>query len=131
MAGNGITQSIYDRVANSFDGVTRQELKTSLNLTVDQVRCRTNDLVKAGKLVVIGDDLGVARYYVNKEEKKVKAAAPKETPSTSTQAWDHLIQEAQQRGFAQGYEAGSQASQRAAYELGKNAVIRKLTELLA
>lgn len=131
MAGSGITRSIYDRVINSFDGMTRQELKSSLNLTSDQVRCRTNDLVKAGKLVVVNDDLGVSRYYANREEKEMKPAIKEPVATPSTKAWDQLIQEAEQRGFAKGYTVGVQEAQRAAYELGKSAVISKLTAVLS
>jgi flagellar biosynthesis/type III secretory pathway protein FliH len=127
MAGSGITQSIYERVVKSADGMTRQELKASLSLTPDQVRCRTNDLVRAGKLEVKNDDLGVPRYYAKEEKMEEKVVEP----STTEKAWDHLIQEAQQRGFAQGYAAGAEASQRAAYNQGKSDTIRRLTELLS
>ena len=45
-------------------------------------------------------------------------------------AWETLVEEAEQRGFAKGYATGVQEAQRAAYELGKSSVISKLTEIL-
>lgn len=128
MAGSGITQSIYERVVNSFDGMTRQELKTSLNLTADQVRCRTNDLVKAGKLVVMNDEQGVPRYY-DRQEEKVETSTEIGDPSIKG-----MISGAEQsgynKGFAQGYALGLKEVQRQAYEEGKEAVFEKLRALL-
>lgn len=127
MAGSGITQSIYERVVKSADGMTRQELKASLSLTPDQVRCRTNDLVRAGKLEVKNDDLGVPRYYAKEEKMEEKVV---ETSAT-VKNWEHLIQEAEQRGFTRGYAAGVLTSHREAYSQGKSDTIRRLTELLS
>lgn len=140
MAGSGITQAIYDRVVNSFDGMTRQELKTSLNLTSDQVRCRTNDLVKAGKLVVMNDEQGVPRYYDVQEKKMdITEAQAKDTPEIMTEIGDSitksLIRGAEQsgfdKGFSRGYATGVKESQREAYEAGKRAVLKKLEALLS
>lgn len=130
MAGSGITQSIYDRVVNSFDGMTRQELKTSLNLTADQVRCRTNDLVKAGKLVVMNDEQGVPRYY-DVQEKKMEKTEDTVIDTAVNKAWAHIAEEAEQRGFSRGYATGVKESQREAYEAGKRAVLKKLEALLS
>ena len=49
-------------------------------------------------------------------------------------AFGDLVRQAEEsgynRGFAKGYAAGLQESQREAYEDGKKAVVRKLTEML-
>lgn len=49
-------------------------------------------------------------------------------------AFGDLVRQAEEsgynRGFAKGYAAGLQESQREAYEDGKKAVVRKLTEIL-
>jgi len=123
MAGSGITQSIYERVNTAYDGVTRAELIQSLGFTPDQVRCRTNDLVKQGRIVVKTDEnLGVTRYYpTDVKEESAATYAPQET-STNDQKFN--------QGFAQGYALGLQESQRQAYEEGKAAVFEKLRALL-
>lgn len=52
------------------------------------------------------------------------------TPRPATQAWDHLVREAEERGFARGYVAGCRTHQRAAFDEGKRSVVRKLEVLL-
>lgn len=117
MAGNGITQSIYERVNSAYDGITRTELIRSLGFTADQVRCRTNDLVRQGKIVVKTDEkLGVTRYYPSGE-----AQMPTYTPADD---------KGFNQGFAQGYALGLKEAQRQAYEEGKAAVFEKLRALL-
>lgn len=51
-------------------------------------------------------------------------------PSKTVGAWGTLVEEAEERGFAKGYAVGVQEAQRAAYELGKESVISKLTGIL-
>ena len=137
MAGSGITHSIYDRINVAYDGITRTELIKSLGLKPDQVRCRTNDLVRDGRVEVRTDEYGVSRYYPATQ----KAKAPEQpvnkptylvnnTPTTSTKAWDTLVHEAELRGFAKGYSAGLKENSRQAYEDGKVAVLDKLKAFL-
>lgn len=119
MAGSGITQSIYERVNTAYDGITRAELIQSLGFTPDQVRCRTNDLVKQGRIVVKTDEnLGVTRYYPTGVKEELQDYAKASADKGFNQ------------GFAQGYALGLQESQRQAYEEGKAAVFEKLRALL-
>ena len=135
MAGNGIIHSIYDRINVAYDGITRTELVQSLGLKPDQVRCRTNDLVRDGRVEVRTDEYGVSRYYPSaKKTAEPPASKPtysvNNTPAPSTKAWDTLVHEAELRGFANGYSAGLKESSRQAYEDGKLAVFTKLKALL-
>jgi len=121
MAGSGVTQSIYERVNTAYDGITRAELIQSLGLTADQVRCRTNDLVRQGRIDVKTDEkLGVTRYYPASEP-PAATYAPSET-SANNKEFNY--------GFAQGYALGLKESQRQAYEEGKAAVFEKLRAIL-
>lgn len=121
MAGSGVTQSIYERVNTAYDGITRAELIQSLGFTADQVRCRTNDLVKQGKIVMKTDEkLGVTRYYPSSDPQATTFTPP--VTSANNKEFNY--------GFAQGYALGLKESQRQAYEEGKAAVLEKLRALL-
>lgn len=127
--------------------VTRQEIVKGTKLRNDQVRKATNDMLKKGKLETEVDAMGVTYYKVSsgKATAQVEREWPTLTssnaelhdklrdhkPTKTTKAWDTLVQEAEQRGFAQGYTEGVKLSQRHAYEDGKRAVIEKLGALLS
>jgi flagellar biosynthesis/type III secretory pathway protein FliH len=105
-------------------------------------------LYKEGRVNRAMDANGIQHYNITEKGKQHLAKelkggtsvikplpAPKETiqprANKTTEAWSNLVEEAEQRGFAKGYEQGVQAAQRAAYEQGKSSVIRKLTEFLS
>lgn len=144
------TTVIQDYVKSRSLPVTRQEIISGTMLSKDQVRKATNEMVLRGKLATEMDDMGVTRYMSPEENMRQIAEAgftldelevSKETidkivastfkPRKAEQAWGTLVEEAEARGFAKGYSVGVQEAQRAAYELGKSAVISKLTAVLS
>lgn len=157
----GPMRVITEYVKSRTLSVTRQEIIKGTGLAQDQVRKATNQLVAKGRLTTETDDLGVTRYLmVNENAESKKKAWPsvtlisdntelydklqdstikvKDRPNTPWRevtthptAWNSLVAEAEQRGFAKGYTKGLQEAQREAYEDGKRAVITKLEALLA
>lgn len=71
------------------------------------------------------DEVGVSKETI------YKVASSVHKPTKTENAWGTLVEEAEARGFAKGYAVGVQEAQRAAYELGKSAVISKLTAVLS
>lgn len=140
------THIVLDYVKSRTLSVTRQEIIKGTGLAADQVRKATNQLVAKGSLATELDNVGVT-YYMTPEAnmKKVRQEPPvlvsnnaelydqiKDYKPTKTEhAWDTLVEEAEQRGFAKGYAVGIQEAQRAAYADGKKAVINKLEALLS
>ena len=131
---------IMEYVNNRVLPPTRREIIRGTGLSAPQVRKATNDLVHKGKLSVAYDKQGVATYTT----KKMAVVAPKtisvvskavwkedNQPKPTTTAWTTMVEEAEQRGFAKGYAEGVKSSQRQAYADGKEAVIKKLAELLS
>lgn len=118
----------------------------------DVVRKALHYLHKEGRVSRKTDDNGIVTYkttpqgqaWLKGESTSVikPSVAPKAQeippvektewkPSASrNEAWAHLIEEAEQRGFAKGYSVGVQEAQRAAYEQGKAHAARKLVELI-
>lgn len=143
------TTVIQDYVKNRALPVTRQEIISGTDLSKDQVRKATNEMVLRGRLATEMDAMGVTRYLTPEANLKVAEASftldevgvSKETiykvassihkPTKTESAWDTLVGEAEQRGFAKGYSVGVQEVHRAAYNQGKSDVIRRLTELLS
>lgn len=144
------TTVIQDYVKNRSLPVTRQEIISGTMLSKDQVRKATNDLVLRGRLATELDEMGVTRYLSPEENMKQAEAlivmdelegvskeaidavvASIHKPRKVDQAWGTLVEEAEERGFAKGYAVGVQEAQRAAYELGKRAVLNKLESLLS
>ena len=139
------TGKILQTLDRSF-GLTRAELANRLGESRDTIRKTLHYLLKDERIArVIGDD-GVEVYNITETGKaaltKEIAQAGLEEPmpkvwkeetsviKNSHGAWETLVAEAEQRGFAQGYATGVQEAQRAAYELGKEAVISKLVGVL-
>lgn len=77
------------------------------------------------KLDISMDEMGFTQEQIDNLTNKLLYARPKQ------HAWGVLVEEAEQRGFAKGYATGVQEAQRAAYELGKDAVLKKLTAVLS
>ena len=130
---------ILQYVASRALPVSRSEIVSGTSLRLDQVRKSTNEMVRVGKLSLETDELGVPRYKA-KTQVKVPAPANQEErpawkinndPTASSRNWISLVEEAEQRGFAKGYEEGAKASQRQAFEDGKEAVIDRLRALLS
>jgi DNA-binding MarR family transcriptional regulator len=71
------------------------------------------------------DEMGFTQEQIDNFTNKLMYARPKQ------HAWGVLVEEAEQRGFSKGYAIGVQEAQRAAYELGKDAVLKKLTAVLS
>lgn len=71
------------------------------------------------------EEMGIPKERIDLFMDKMMYARPKQHP------WGALVEEAEQRGFAKGYATGVQEAQRAAYELGKDAVLKKLTAVLS
>ena len=125
-------------------GLTRAELANRLGESRDTIRKTLHAMLKDERIArVIGDD-GVEIYNITetgkvalaKEMIRASLEEPmpkvwKEETSVIKSAWETLVAEAEQRGFAKGYAEGTKTIQRAAYEEGRQAVVRKLTELLA
>lgn len=132
---------ITDYVKSRALPVTRQEIIKGTMLSKDQVRKATNDLTNKGRLATEIDELGVTRYMTPEANmKQIQAEISEETfekvsasvfKNKSVDVWSNHVVEAEERGFAKGYALGVQEAQRAAYELGKNAVISKLGALLS
>ena len=137
---------ILQTLDRSF-GLTRAELANRLGESRDTIRKTLHAMLKDERIArVIGDD-GVEVYNITETGKaaltKEIAQAGLEEPmpkvwkedtsviKNSHTAWETLVAEAEQRGFAKGYAEGTKAVQRAAYEDGRQAVVRKLAELLA
>jgi len=127
------TTVIQDYVKNRALPVTRQEIISGTDLSKDQVRKATNEMVLRGRLATELDAMGVTRYMTPAENMRQIAEAGFTLDELGVQderAWGTSVEEAEGRGFAKGYAAGVQEAQRAAYDLGKSAVVRKLTDLL-
>ena len=154
------TGKTLQTLANSF-GLSRAELASRLGESRDTIRKTTTAMCKDGRVArVVGDD-GVDIYNITEigKESLAKELARSTGEMSSgfrkldismdemgfTQeqltnkllyarpkhAWGVLVEEAEQRGFAKGYATGVQEAQRAAYELGKDAVLKKLTAVLS
>ena len=133
---------ILQTLDRSF-GLTRAELANRLGESRDTIRKTLHVMLKDERIArVIGDD-GVEIYNITetgkavltKELARTSLEEPmpkvwKEDTSVIKPAWETLVAEAEQRGFAQGYATGVQEAQRAAYELGKESVISKLVGVL-
>lgn len=133
---------ILQTLDRSF-GLTRAELANRLGESRDTIRKTLHVMLKDERIArVIGDD-GVEIYNITeagkavltKELARASLEEPmpkvwKEETSVIKPAWETLVAEAEQRGFAKGYAEGTKAIQKAAYEDGRRAVVRKLAELL-
>jgi predicted transcriptional regulator len=133
---------ILQTLDRSF-GLTRAELANRLGESRDTIRKTLHVMLKDERIArVIGDD-GVEVYNITKTgqvalaKEMIRASLEepmpkvwKEDTSVIKPAWETLVAEAEQRGFAQGYATGVQEAQRAAYELGKESVISKLVGVL-
>jgi DNA-binding MarR family transcriptional regulator len=134
---------ILQTLDRSF-GLTRAELANRLGESRDSIRKTLHVMLKDERIArVIGDD-GVEIYNITeagkaaltKELARSSLEEPmpkvwKENTSVIKPAWETLIVEAEQRGFAKGYTEGAKAMQRAAYEDGRQAVVNKLLGLLS
>lgn len=136
---------ILQTLDRSF-GLTRAELANRLGESRDTIRKTLHVMLKDERIArVIGDD-GVEVYNITKTgqvalaKETVRASLDEPMPKVwkeetsviknSHGAWETLVAEAEQRGFAKGYAEGTKTIQRAAYEDGRQAVVRKLAELL-
>lgn len=143
------TTVIQDYIKSRSLPVTRQEIVSGTMLSKDQVRKATNEMVLRGRLATEMDDMGVTRYMSPEEnmrqiaeagftldelgvspETVYKVTSSIHKPTKTESAWGTIVEEAEERGFAKGYAVGVQEAQRAAYELGKESVISKLTGIL-
>ena len=147
------TGKILQTLERSF-GLTRAELANRLGESRDTIRKTLHVMLKDERITrFIGDD-GIEIYNITetgkvalaKEMIRASLEEPKpkvwkevtsvikpldDAPKTKQPAWETLVAEAEQRGFAKGYAEGTKAIQRAAYEDGRQAVVRKLAELLS
>ena len=139
---------ILQTLDRSF-GLTRAELANRLGESRDTIRKTLHVMLKDERIArVIGDD-GVEIYNITETGKAalvkemIRASLEEPMPKVwkeetsvikpldkSHDAWITLLAETEQRGFAKGYAEGTKAIQRAAYEDGRRAVVRKLVELL-
>ena len=124
------TVVIQDYVKSRALPVTRQEIITGTMLNKDQVRKATNEMVLRGKLVTELDEMGVM-YYSIPPTTTPEPFIPTVKKRPVDQAWDTLVQEAEQRGFAKGYEAGIQTAQTQAYKDAKLDIIRRLVGVVS
>jgi len=131
-------------------GLTFAEVCTRLNETKEATRKALHYLHKEGRVARSTDSNGVVHYnitdkgkeYLARElerhtdkackavEENFKGTVIKETVEQKPSAWETLVVEAEQRGFAKGYSVGVQEAQRASYEQGREATIKKLVEIL-
>ena len=143
---SGTILQVLDR---SF-GLSRAQLAGRMNESREAIRKPLKYMLEDGRITrMVGDD-GVELYNVTEKGKQALALelskakkettsvikpspAPAPAPVTQTktnEAWATLVEEAEQRGFAKGYSAGVQESQRAAYEDGRKSIINKLAGML-
>ena len=137
---------VLDYVKSRTLSVTRQEIIKGTGLATDQVRKATNQLVAKGSLATELDNVGVTYYMTpeanmkkiqkietlaNEKPKTIIASGWKEAKPSEPKGWNSLVEEAEQRGFALGYAKGAQEAQRAAYDMGRKSVLRKLESLLS
>lgn len=142
------TGKILQTLDRSF-GLTRAELANRLGESRDTIRKTLHVMLKDGRIArVIGDD-GVEIYNITDAGKaaltkelaraSLSEPAPKvwkedtsvikpviSTPQRSHDAWETLVAEAEQRGFAKGYAEGIKTSQAQAYQDAKLDIVKKL-----
>jgi DNA-binding PadR family transcriptional regulator len=131
-------------------GLTFAEVCTRLNETKEATRKALHYLHKEGRVARATDSNGVVHYnitdkgkeYLARElerhtdkackaiEENFKGTVIKEEEKPELSAWDMLVIEAEQRGFAKGYSVGVQEAQRASYEQGRESVLAKLVGIL-
>jgi len=142
------TGRILDVLNKSF-GLTRAELANRLGESRDTIRKTLHAMLKDERIArVIGDD-GVEIYNITdagkarltrevegmtsviKPYKPVYAPIPDEVLQQDcdhaiNKAWSHMVEEAEQRGFAKGYAEGIKTSQAQAYQDAKLDIVKKL-----
>lgn len=117
--------------------LTRVEIEKRVpDYSKEQVRKCLNGLVYEKKIHTTIDKLGVTYYERSLPEELVEVVTSnintgKFTAANPSPAWDTLIQEAEERGFARGYAAGAQSAQREAFEAGKRAFFKKMEAMLS
>ena len=151
--------TVLKALDRAYCGLTFAEITNKVNDTKEAVRKTMFYLHKEGRVVRAQDRDGIVHYNITKQgqewlEKKgtvIKEEVPviqitdeeaaeaisdliyqQSCKKNETKpAWEILVTEAEQRGFARGYAEGAKASQRQAFEDGKEAVINKLRSLLS
>ena len=135
------TDVVLEYIKNSALPVTRQELVRAMpQLTKDQIRKVTNDMVNSKRLIVETDNLGVPRYrlgHIRVKPVKVEKPNPPKTrtkkPSTEVRIAAAITDKPEdhyQKGYYDGYNEAMFHSQREAYNAGRKAVLKGLTKLL-
>lgn len=129
------------RLATELDelGVTRY-MSPEANLKIAEATIVLDELEGVSKETVaeVVDSLSKPRGGANPWDTTITVEGKPEfldklmnsKPAKTVGAWGTLVEEAEERGFAKGYAVGVQEAQRAAYELGKESVISKLTGIL-
>lgn len=151
--GTSNLNAVMEAVKHAAIPLTRVEIQQRTGLTKEQVRKATNALTQDKRLTMHQSNLGVPFYQPGaranydgmkskmeslneiheqrRQAKHIIDAGWREAAPSGSDAWGHLVKEAEQRGFALGYSKGVQESQRTAYEQGKKSVLTKLEVLLS